>query len=369
MRITCNREALLAAFGAVSGVVPTRSPKPVLQNVLLRVDGDEATLSATDLEVWVQRRLYGAQADFAGSFLLPAARFGQILRSVRDDEIYIEADDQQIVVKAGRSTFKLQAEDPALFPAAPELDEPGRIGVNAGDLRRLIHRTIFATDLESARYALGGTLVEVDGDRLGLIASDGRRLARALADAGLDDGDPIGQPVIPVKALRLIDRNLGDDDDLVRLAFAKGQSVVVATEAATIYARLVEGRFPRYQDVFPAERTAAVVFEVGALRAAVEQAAILTSEESRGVDFHFAPGSLLLSGKASNVGESRVETPIDFDGEPIDVRIDPHYLLDALKAMDDADHARIELIDGKNAVVLRAGDDYAYVVMPLTREK
>lgn len=366
MRITCNRDALLAAFGAVAGLVPTRSPKPVLQNVLLCVN-DGATLSATDMEVWITRAIGGVSAEDPAAVLLPAARFGQIIRSVRDDEIGIEAGGDSLVITAGRSRFKLAADDPSLFPADQERSRPPQVTVLADDLRRLIHRTAFATDIESARYALGGVLVETEGERLGVIGTDGRRLARALADARIEDAESIGKPVVPVKALKLIDRNL-DVGGLVGLAF-DAQSVTVTTDAATIRSRLVEGRFPRYQDVFPTSVEAAVSFQVGTLRAAVEQAAILTSEESRGVDFHFAPGALTLSGKAADVGESKVETPIEYNGEPIDVTLDARYLLDALKAMDDGEHARVELIDGKNAVVMRAGDDYSYVVMPLTRER
>ncbi len=167
--------------------------------------------------------------------------------------------------------------------------------VAAADLKRLIRRTIFATDVESTRYALGGVLVELTpATTITMVGTDGRRLAHGSAPAEAEGGAeaPPGQPVIPVKALKLLERNLDDEDPPVHLAIQSGTAALVRTERAVIYTRLVEGRFPRYQDVFPADAEARIPMEAGPLLSAVEQASIVTSEESRGVDFTFGEGLL-----------------------------------------------------------------------------
>src|ERR1700748_1865495 len=114
----------------------------------------------------------------------------------------------------------------------------------------------------------------------------------AGAEAENDAPAPTGMPVIPVKALQPIERNLADDDPPVHLTIQSGTAVLMRTESAVIYSRLVEGRFPRYQDVFPANVEVRIPLEAGSLRMAVEQASIVTSEESRGVDFQFGSGVL-----------------------------------------------------------------------------
>ena len=141
---------------------------------------------------------------------------------------------------------------------------------------------------------LGGVLVELTAESITMVGTDGRRLARmsAAAESESDPPAPAGSPVIPVKAMKLIERNLADDDPPVHLAIQSGTSVLMRTESAVIYSRLVEGRFPRYQDVFPANVEVKIPLEVGSLRSAVEQASIVTSEESRGVDFKFGDGVL-----------------------------------------------------------------------------
>lgn len=370
MKTTCNRAALLAAFQAVAGVVPSRSPKPILQNVKLTVDGHLAVLSATDLEVGIRREFEGVEADEPGDVLLPADRFGQILKASRDDELTITADGDSLRVRGARSSFTLPLEDVALFPDVPGFDAPGRHVVLADDLRKMIRRTHYATDFESSRFALGGCLVERTADSIAFVGTDGRRLARATADASVRGEPQDSQAVVPIKALKLIERNLPDSDDVqVDLAF-NGGSAMVRFGGVEILSRLVEGRFPRYQDVFPDSPKTKIAMNVGEFRASIGQAAIVTTLESKGVDFTFADGSLTLTSQSADKGSAKIDMPLLFDAtEPLVVGMDPDYVLDPLRVLDDAGEIVIELVDDRTAVVLRAGEEYACVIMPLTRER
>ena len=372
MKSLCNREGLLAGFAMVSGVVPARSPKPILQNVKLVADGDGgSTLLATDLEVGIRYRVLGVKVDQPGSAILPTQKMQSILRTCPDDELAVEVGDDQLIVRGLHAQFKMPSEDPALFPEVPDFAAAAYHVVAAADLKRLIRRTIFATDVESTRYALGGVLVELTPDSITMVGTDGRRLAKMAASAEAEGGAaaPGGQPVIPVKALKLIERNLDDDDPPVHLAIQGNAAVLVRTERAVIYSRLVEGRFPRYQDVFPASVDVKVPLEAGSLLAVVEQAAILTSDESRGVDFTFGEGVLKLASQTADVGSSDIDLPINYDGKPVSITFDPRYLTDALKTLEPTASVTAELIDHKNAAVFRTEDGYSYVVMPLTRER
>ena len=162
MKALCNREGLLAAFGMVSGVVPARSPKPILQNVKLIADPEEgAILMATDLEVGIRHRVMGMKVDQPGAVILPTARVGSILRTSNDLELDLEADGDHLWIRGLHSEFQLPAEDPSLYPEVPDFAATSYHVVKAADLRKLIRRTIFATDVESTRYALGGVLVEL----------------------------------------------------------------------------------------------------------------------------------------------------------------------------------------------------------------
>src|SRR4051794_17210890 len=143
MKALCNREGLLAAFGMVSGVVPARSPKPILQNVKLIADAEGgSTLMATDLEVGIRHRVLGMKVEEAGAVILPTARFGSILRTSTDPELALEAEADTLNVRGLRAAFHLPAEDPALYPEVPDFAATSYHVVAASDLRKLIRRTI-----------------------------------------------------------------------------------------------------------------------------------------------------------------------------------------------------------------------------------
>ncbi len=370
MKVTCDREALLAAFQTASAVVPSRSPKPILQNIKLEVDEQSATILATDLEVGIRLQVPGIQAEVPGSAILPVNRFGSILRESTDATLQLESDGNATTVRAERAEFKLPAENPQEFPTVAEFTESSFHELAARAFRELIKRTIFATDNESSRYALGGVLLEMEADKIIGVGTDGRRLAKMEVPAQSIEGHATGDSmtIVPSKAMHLLERALTDGDSEIQIA-ARANEILVRSPRATIYSRLVEGRFPKWRDVFPQRtNTASIDFTIGPLYSAVRQAAIVTSEESRGIDFNFEPGTLVLSGRAAEVGQSRIELPISYDGSAISISLDPRYVSDFLKVLDPEKSVNAELKDAESAAVLTTDDGYGYVIMPLARE-
>jgi DNA polymerase-3 subunit beta len=371
MKVTCDRQELLTAFQTAASVVPSRSPKPILQNIKLEVSESGAILLATDLEIGIRIQVAGIQVEVPGSAILPLARFGSILRESSDDTLRLESDGQATLVRGERSEFKLPSENPQEFPTVADFTEKAYHELPARALKEMIRRTIFATDNESSRYALGGVLLEMAPDKITAVGTDGRRLAKmevpARSEGGHQSGDSM--TIVPTKAMQLIDRALSDGDAEIQIS-ARANEVLVRSPRVTIYSRLVEGRFPKWRDVFPQRANAVKVdLTVGPLYSAVRQAAIVTSEESRGVDFSFEQGTLVLSGRVAEVGQSRVELPIAYDGATIAIMLDPRYLNDFLKVLDAEKVVTIELKDAESAAVCTTDDGYGYVIMPLARER
>ena len=210
MKVTCDRQELLTAFQTAASVVPSRSPKPILQNIKLEVSESGAILLATDLEIGIRIQVAGIQVDVPGSAILPLARFGSILRESSDDTLRLESDGQATLVRGERSEFKLPAENPQEFPSVADFTEKSYHELPARALKEMIRRTIFATDNESSRYALGGVLLEMGPDKITAVGTDGRRLAKmevpARSEGGHQSGDSM--TIVPTKAMQLIDRAL-----------------------------------------------------------------------------------------------------------------------------------------------------------------
>jgi DNA polymerase III subunit beta len=372
MKLICDRDQLLSAFQIAAAVAPARSPKPVLQNVKIEAGKEATVLLATDLEVGIRIQVQGIEVEKTGSAPLPIARVGAILReSPSDAKLFVETDKQGTVIKGERSEFRLPAENPDEFPAVATFTEgkyhevPGRL------FRELVRRTLFATDNESSRYALGGVLVEMAEKKMTAVGTDGRRLAKmegpAQSVGGHSNADMM--TIIPARAMQLMDRAFTDADEQIQIA-ARPNDVLVRSPRVTIYSRLVEGRFPKWRDVFPQRQDVQKIeLPVGPFYSAVRQAQIVTSEESRGVDFTFAEGQCVLTARAADVGQSHVELPVSYNGPSTSIMLDPRYMSDFLKVLDPEKTFTMELKDATSAAVCHTDDGYGYVIMPLARDR
>jgi len=275
-------------------------------------------------------------------------------------------------ISSGHSEFRLSPEDPAEFPPVAAFDEESYFAIPGDALRESIRRTLFATDVESTRYALGGVLVEPGEQGLTLAATDSRRLA-VVEVACTKHGDPGSGPssgaVIPSKAMSLIEKSIaGAEDSEVQVAL-RGNDVLVKSGNGTIVSRLVEGRFPKYRQVIPSDTPIVIDMIAGPFHTAVRQAQIVTSDESRGVDFTFSEGNLTLQCQAADVGASKTEMPIPSHGAAVTITSDPRFVAATVRVLDPETSFTLHLTDGESQAVARVGDGYIYVIMPLSRDR
>ncbi len=367
MKVLCRRQDLLSAFQLASVAVPSRDLKPVLRNVKAVAEGDHCTLLATDMELGARLEVQGLTVEEPGAVLLPAARLHAILRESPDETLVIATAEQTCLVSGDCSEFELCGEDPDHFPDVPAFTAEVYHEVKAGALRELIRRTAFAAATETTRYAITGVLCELDGTVARFVATDGKRLAMAEREtvAHGEHSTKGSVHILPAKALQLLERNLQNSDEVVSVALTANEALF-RTGRATIYTRLVEGRFPPYRDVFPKKATTKIPLPVEAFHAAVRQAAVMTDQESRKVIFGFATGKLTLRAEGTDVGRSRVEMPLDYQGKAMEIAFNPQLLTDMLRAVHGAEVVELALADGASPALFRCGQNYSYIVMPLT---
>tara|TARA_B100000029_G_scaffold459450_1_gene489556 strand:+ start:1251 stop:2363 length:1113 start_codon:yes stop_codon:yes gene_type:complete len=370
MKLQCHRPSLAASLQIASTVVPTRTPKEILRNVKLQVQGGTATLIATDQEVGVRVELSGVETDSSGDFLLPTSRVTSILRELTDENVNLEVSESSVTVRTSGSEFHLASEDPDEFPDVAAFEGDQYLTIPGAALREGIVRTAFATDQESTRYALGGVLLDPAGAKATLVATDSRRLAVAPLSAQSQGGDQLANPgpVVPAKAMRLIEKTITDDEQEVQIAI-HANDILVRCGQSTIYSRLVEGKFPDYTKLIDIAGTQAATLEVGSFHSAVRQAQIVTSEESRGVDFSFSSGQLTLQTIAADVGESKIEIPVSYEGDDLTISFDPRFVTEFLRVLKPESTVTLHLVDGESAAVFRTEDGYTYVVMPISKDR
>ncbi len=372
MKIKINRNSFQKVFQIASVVAPARSPKTILQNIKLEVGQEGTVLTATDTELGVRLNVPDVEIEVAGAAVIPVSRLSMILRESTDEILAIEADSERILVTGLNSRFELAAHDPEEFPEVAEFDETDYYEVSGRVLKEMIKRTLFATDAESSRYALGGILLEIENDKIIAVGTDGRRLA-TMQGSIHRIGEPttaVNATIVPARAMNLIERLIPDGDDTQVQLAPRSNDLLLRVDEGVFYTRLVEGRFPKWRDVLPSrQETHRIDIPVGPMYSALRQAAIVANEESRGIDFTFKDGSLVLTNTTAEVGQSRIEMPVSFDNEELTITLDHRYVADFLKVLQPDKTFTFDVENGEEAAYCRTDDDYGYVIMPLSKER
>lgn len=361
MKFTIAPQALLDGLNIAGAAAATRTPKPVLQGVLIEVLEDSVLLMATDLETGVRCTLEQVEVERQGKTVVPVAKLTQIIRESPDETINIELKEQRLHITGRHEQFEMFTADPQDFPPVSEMEGKPDFTISGTSLRTLIERTIFAAAKESTRYAIDGLLFNYDGERLKLVATDGRRLAMAHAEVQ-NCGANKSSAIVPAKAMSLIAHMPAGPDENFDIKLLSNQ-FLLRSPRVTLSSVLLEGHFPKYEDVIPQDCDRTVRVQAPALLGAVRRSALLTSEESRAIRLHFEKNKVVMTGRAPEQGQSSVELEVVYDAEEMDIGFNPNFLSDVLKILGDSE-VQLDLKDANRPGLFRS-DDYMYVVMPV----
>ncbi|OMG62220.1 DNA polymerase III subunit beta [Stutzerimonas balearica] len=365
MHFTISREALLKPLQLVAGVVERRQTLPVLSNVLLVVEGQQLSLTGTDLEVELVGRVALEDVAEPGEITVPARKLMDICKSLPADALIdVRLDEQKALIKSGRSRFTLSTLPASDFPTVEEGPGSLNFSVEQGKLRRLIERSGFAMAQQDVRYYLNGMLIEVSNGMLRAVATDGHRLAMCSMQAGIEQADR-HQVIVPRKGILELARLLTDQDAQVNVVL--GQHHIRATTGEfTFTSKLVDGKFPDYERVLPRGGDKLVIGDRQTLREAFSRTAILSNEKYRGIRLQLESGLLKIQANNPEQEEAEEEVVVDYSGAALEIGFNVSYLLDVLGVMT-ADQVRMTLSDSNSSALVQEADndDSAYVVMPM----
>jgi DNA polymerase-3 subunit beta len=363
MKLTAAREDLLAPLQSVIGVVERRQTMPVLANVLLSAKENRLNITGTDLEVeLVATSMVSVQQG--GDITVPGRKLLDIFRSLPEKaNVTLSTEGERLSVRAGKSRFTLSTLPAAEFPLVEEINAQQTLTVAQGEFRRLIDKTHFSMAQQDVRYYLNGLLLETDGTSLRAVATDGHRLA--LCETTLAEGAKTNQQVIvPRKGVLELQRILGSDGNI---ELAIGTNHVRAQIGAIRFtSKLIDGRFPEYWRVIPANPARKVEADRELLRQSLQRTAILSNEKYRGIRLTARPDLLVIQAHNPEQEEAEDQVEVTYQGEEVEIGFNVNYLLDALGAID-SDKVEIGLTDSNSSCLIHAPGTVhtRYVVMPM----
>jgi DNA polymerase-3 subunit beta len=277
--------------------------------------------------------------------------------------VELECEENKMHIRTADSKFEIYGFDPGDYPPVPGFDRKPDLELDGTLLKDMIRKTVFATARESTRYAINGVFWTVRNKELLLVSTDGRRLAMCRHGVGKAIAAFENGVIVPVKAMNMLERSLTEPDMTAAVA-VEGNQVGIRTGPVVMTTNLVQGHFPKFEDVIPTDNDVKVSLKLEALHHAVRQAALLTTEESKGIRLAFSKGKLVLSARAPEVGEAEITLEAPYEGEGLEIGFNPQFLVDALRVIEDEEVA-MELKESNKPGIIRASGGFLYVVMPV----
>jgi DNA polymerase-3 subunit beta len=370
MKLTIERTALLRALGHVQSVVERRNTIPILSNVLLKAEGGELALSATDMDLEIVASV-AAQGVRKGSTTAPAHTLYDIVRKLREGaQIELEAvgDKGSMTLRSGRSTFTLACLPPEDYPLMTGGELAHSFTISAADLKRLIDRTRFAISMEETRYYLNGIFLHAaksnDVPMLRAVATDGHRLARM--EIPLPEG-AAGMPgvIVPRKTVNELRKLIDEIDQDVQIALSDTK-IRFGFGNAVLTSKLIDGTFPDYDRVIPTGNDKILEVHCKEFAEAVDRVSTISTEKSRAVKLTIERGSLMLSATSPENGTATEELEVRYSASPLEIGFNSRYLLDITEQIE-GEGARFAMADAASPTVVRDSADGSalYVLMPM----
>ncbi len=364
MQIITTRDTLLEALQKVTGVIERRSTMPILANVLLRVHDDHLTIVGTDLEIELITRI--RIEGEAGETTVPARKLLDICRllPVGTPVECTLKNEKSLTLKAGRSRFSLATLPSDNFPEFQLKGEETEARISSESLRKLLGKTLYAMAQQDVRYYLNGLLLELEGDFIRSVASDGHRLAWCQQSLGQPVED-LKQPIIPRKGVQELSRLLESDDQSLTL-YLTDNAIRLVLPDVVFSAKLIDGRYPNYQRVFPQQVIGMISCDRQALKDAISRVSILSNEQYRGIRLDAEENLLKLSAHNPEQEEAEEELEVLYQGPPFNVGFNASYLADAVSHLE-AETINLSFAEQNLTCLLEDPQDPSirYIVMPM----
>jgi DNA polymerase-3 subunit beta len=369
MKCTVSPSALGTCLSLVSRAVSPRSTLPILSNLLLETAEDGLRVTATNLDLTITATVEAEVAN-DGRTTVPARLLTDYVSSLAEAPCTLELNPSSQVVRVACGIHKsnIHGIDAVEFPPLPARDTDTGIEVDAAALASAIAQTAMAASSDEARPVLTGVLLEMDGDRLTLAATDGHRLAVRTLDVTVRGEAPTGTIIVPARHLSEVARAVNANRPTVSITLSQARNQVFFTMSGLeISSRLIEGTYPNYAQVIPAESRTTVTVPSAALLRETRTVSVLAKDAANPVRFKASPeGTLTLVAQTAEVGDDEAPLTAAVTGEEVQIAFNARYVLDAL-AVVGTDEVQLSFNGPLSPGVIRpvGSDDYLCIIMPV----
>lgn len=364
MKISCSQSALLNSVNTVSKAVPSKTPMPILECILIKAENGSLKLTASNMELGIETIVSEGMIEEEGYVALDAKLFSDMIRNLSQDTVFLESDDQyHTVIRCGKAEYKIIGKSGQDFPKLPivKLDDP--VVIRQLSLKNIIQQTSFAAAVNEANKMMTGVYLEIHGNMMKMIALDGHRISIRVLQ--LSQPYPDHKVVIPGKSLNEINKNLTSEINNEAAIYFTDNQMIVDVENTTMVVRLIEGEYFNYKQMIRENYGTKLNVNRKELMEGINRATLLVKEgEKKPVIMNVTNDQIELIGNSA-VGSMKEEIQALKEGNDLMIGFNPKFLLDALRVIDD-EEITMYLMDSKSPVFIKNDDEtYNYIILPV----
>lgn len=367
MKFSVASSELLKVLTKASGVVPSKSTLPILENYLFDLSKDTLKITATDLEVSLSTSLH-VTGEENGKMAIPARRMMETVRALPNVDMKFIGDiaNKKLNMKTKNGEYKLAGESSEDYPTIPLPKGDEQLVLEKEILTRLINQTSFAVSTDELRPAMMGVLFQIKKDEIRAVATDGHRLVK-FANAAVRSAKIERDVIIPAKALHILTKSLEEESSTIsidnsHIVFTFGDTVLIS--------RLIGEKYPSYESVIPSDNDKQLVVNKNEILASVRRIALYASSTTHQVRFTLKKNTLIISAEDIDFGNEATETlTCDYSSDPMEIGFNASYIIDILSHIDTDDVIFMLSSPTRAGLVRpakqREGEDLLMLVMPV----
>ncbi len=365
MKFSCSQSTLVKALNIVSKAVTSRTTIPILKGILIKVDEEGfITMSASDLDISIEDKF--EVVDFEpGEIVVQAKLFGDIIRKLPADIIYIEEKDGNLIIKCSSSEFNIVGSPSDEFPNINVGEEGEVLTLDREILKEMIKKTTFAASVDESRGVITGVLFEIKDDQFNMVALDGFRMAvtREMTNNGFEKNI-----VIPARTINEVAKIITESEyekENVNLIISDKRATFEIDNVKAVV-RLLDGDYVKYNDIIPKESQIRIVLNRTDLMNAIERASLFAKVGKNNlIKLDIRENEMEITSK-SEEGNVREEVYISRDGKDLIIGFNSKYLLDSLKVIDEENIAMLFNTPVSPCLIRPIeGNDFEYLVLPV----
>lgn len=376
MKFSVKGNTLVDYLSRLNSVIPTRSPLPILDNILFELEGKELKLLASDLEIFIRTTLE-VDGKKNGKVAIPAKKLLEISRTLATAQLDLEVNEKnRITIKTKNGKYTIGGEPSEDFPSPEEKNNMHKLELEGQTIRRCLSKVIHAVNTDELRRNMSGILLDVNKNELKFVATDGFRLGKIIKDNFKVQTDVEEKIIIPLKTSNLILRLNNNDDSVIEF---DENDLKVSFSDIEIYSKLIDDTFPSYENVIPSDNDKILKINKNEFSNSLKRALIFADVITKRVRLEITNNSMTIKADNPEIGSEGEETidcsfvndngKEDFDKTPFVIAFNSGYLLDAVSQIE-TDEINVSFGSPSKAAIATpteqlANENFIELIMPV----